>query len=374
MRIIFDCFKLIKGTGKSIGIYNVALELITQLVLEQKTTSSKDIVNSEIVVLGNSINKVDFAMDGVEFHEITKYDPKNKKQCLYWELVYVVKVAKKLKGDRLFFPRGFSALNHSIKDIILVHDCIPFYYNEHFPGFFNKFENHYIMSRLKSSVKNSYKVITISESSKKDISHYCKRKTDDISVIYNTYKRVDFNRLKSCKEDEKQYICAITSTLPHKNAEGIIRSYQTYLEIAEKPLDLILIGVDQSFIAKESGVIKTKVKCLKYIDSNDELYRIISRSSVFLFLSLIEGFGLPPIEAMQLKVPVICSNVSSLPEVVGDAAILVDPRDYLSVARQLDKVITEEVLRADLIRKGLENIERFSGEKFAKSYWNTILG
>ena len=155
---------------------------------------------------------------------------------------------------------------------------------------------------------------------------------------------------------------------------GIIRSYQTYLEIAEKPLDLILIGVDQSFIAKESGVIKTKVKCLKYIDSNDELYRIISRSSVFLFLSLIEGFGLPPIEAMQLKVPVICSNVSSLPEVVGDAAILVDPRDYLSVARQLDKVITEEVLRADLIRKGLENIERFSGEKFAKSYWNTILG
>lgn len=154
----------------------------------------------------------------------------------------------------------------------------------------------------------------------------------------------------------------------------MIRSYQTYLEIAEKPLDLILIGVDQSFIAKESGVIKTKVKCLKYIDSNDELYRIISRSSVFLFLSLIEGFGLPPIEAMQLKVPVICSNVSSLPEVVGDAAILVDPRDYLSVARQLDKVITEEVLRADLIRKGLENIERFSGEKFAKSYWNTILG
>ena len=146
------------------------------------------------------------------------------------------------------------------------------------------------------------------------------------------------------------------------------------MEIAEKPLDLILIGVDQSFIAKESGVIKTKVKCLKYIDSNDELYRIISRSSVFLFLSLIEGFGLPPIEAMQLKVPVICSNVSSLPEVVGDAAILVDPRDYLSVARQLDKVITEEVLRADLIRKGLENIERFSGEKFAKSYWNTILG
>ena len=139
-------------------------------------------------------------------------------------------------------------------------------------------------------------------------------------------------------------------------------------------MDLILIGADQSFIAKESGVIKTKVKCLKYIDSNDELYRIISRSSVFLFLSLIEGFGLPPIEAMQLKVPVICSNVSSLPEVVGDAAILVDPRDYLSVARQLDKVITEEVLRADLIRKGLENIERFSGEKFAKSYWNTILG
>ena len=167
--------------------------------------------------------------------------------------------------------------------------------------------------------------------------------------------------------------CEITIYMMTRRG-GIIRSYQTYLEIAEKPLDLILIGVDQSFIAKESGVIKTKVKCLKYIDSNDELYRIISRSSVFLFLSLIEGFGLPPIEAMQLKVPVICSNVSSLPEVVGDAAILVDPRDYLSVARQLDKVITEEVLRADLIRKGLENIERFFFLLFAKSYWNTILG
>lgn len=373
MRIIFDCFKLIKGTGKSIGIYNVALELITQLVSEQKTTSSKDIVNSEIVVLGNSYNKIDFAMDGVEFHEITKYDPKNKKQCLYWELFYVVKVAKKLRGDRLFFPRGFSALRHSVKDIILVHDCIPFYYNEHFPKFFNKLENHYIMSRLKSSVKNSYKVITISKSSKKDILHYCKRKADDINVIYNTYKFVDFNSLQNNEGEEKQYICAITSTLPHKNAEGIVRSYQTYLEIAENPLDLILIGVDQSFIAKESDAIKEKVKCLKYIDSNDELYRIISKSSAFLFLSLIEGFGLPPIEAMQLKVPVICSNVSSLPEVVGDAAILVDPRDYLSIAQQLDKVINEESLRIYLIQKGLENLERFSGENFAKSYWNTIL-
>lgn len=371
MRIVIDCFKLVKGAGKSIGIYNVAVSLVQNLVLERKRTSDPRIKNAKIIVLGNEQNADDFNLDGVEFELITKYNPFNKFHVVMWELMNVSKICRKLKADKVLFPRGYSAITHPIYDIVLIHDMIPFYYNENFPGVFNKLENSYIMHRLKASAKNSKKIITISEASKKEIIKYCEVSEEKISIIHNACNAINFAEKK--EKNETPYICAMTSELPHKNARGILESYKKYCEISEKPLNLVIIGLQDTSLVNLPKEVERRITCRKYIKSNEEMYRIVNNSSAFLFLSLTEGFGLPPIEAMMLRVPVICSNISSVPEAVGDAALLVNPQKPLEVAETLQNLLSDVTLQEKLVEKGLKNIERFSWESRSKLYWEAIL-
>lgn len=367
MRLVIDCFKLVKGTGKSIGIYNVAQGIVRDLGAMANNNISNDV---KIFVLGNSKNKEDFTVPGVEFIEITKYDPENKIHFMIWELFLISIYCRKLKADRVFFPRGYTALTHPVYDIVLIHDLIPFYYNENFPGVFNKMENAYIMARLKQSARSAKKIVTISQASKKDIVKYCSVKEDKIAVINNSCRRISIE----VKKSGKPYICAMTSSLPHKNAKGVIESYKQYCKITDNPYDLVIIGLGSLDEYKLSDEIKKTITCYKFIKSNEEMYKVIGGSEVFLFLSLVEGFGLPPIEAMQLGVPVICSNTSSLPEVVSDAGILVNPNDYQEVAKAINKIMVDKDQRKELIDKGSVNVKRFSAEAIIREYWKLLLG
>lgn len=371
VRVVIDCFKQVKGAGKSIGIYNVALSLVGNLSIEKVKTDVSEVKESEIVVLGNRYNRDDYDISGIQFVEITNYDPLNKIQCVLWELFGVSKVCKKLKADKVLFPRGYCALTHPIEDIVLIHDLIPFYYDEYFPSVFNKLENAYIMNRLKHSARTAKQIITISEASKMDIIKYCGVNEDKIAVIYNACNAVDY--VVHRDTGVAPYICAMTSELPHKNAVGILKSYEEYRKLSSSPIDLHVIGIDENYKADINKETKRHIHFHKFIKNNDDMYRLISNAEMFLFLSLIEGFGLPPIEAMQLDVPVICSNTSSLPEVVGDAAILVDPKDYRQVGEKIFMLQDDADLKHELVKKGKENVKRFSGYERAKLYWGSIL-
>lgn len=371
MRIVIDCFKQIKGLGKSIGIYNVALNLIKNLVTEKNRTINPEIRCSELIVLGNDRNREDFDIDGVNFIVVPKLDPTNKMHCIYWELFGVSRMCKKLKADRILFPRGYCGLTHPVYDIVLIHDMIPFYYHEHFPDFFHKVENAYIMNRLKASAKSAKKVVTISKASKEDIIKYCYIDGNKISIIHNACNDLDYHEGKCVQAN--LYLCAITSNLPHKNAKGLLAGYAEYYQFSTDPLDLVVIGIEDTSCYEIPDEIRNHIICYKFIKNNRELYRIIGNSKIFLFLSLVEGFGLPPIEAMQLKVPVICSNTSSLPEVVGKAAILVDPKQPKDIADAINRLQHDENLQEVLVSEGQKNIERFSWESRAKRYWEVLL-
>lgn len=371
MRIVIDCFKQVKGVGKSIGIYNVAVSLVNNLVLEKRKTDNHTIKTSEIIVFGNKFNREDFKIEGVQFVEIDNYNPLNKMHCIWWELFGASKQCRKYKADKILYPRGYCTLTHPVEDIVLIHDMIPFYYAENFPGVFNKYENWYIMSRLKQSARTAKKIITISEASKADIIKYSGVSEKKITVINNACNVVNY--IPTNDTNNIPYISAITSRLPHKNAKGVLKSYEEYRKISNTPLDLHVIGIDESFQTDIDEETKKHVIFHKYIKDNKDMYKLISHSEMFLFLSLVEGFGLPPIEAMQLDVPVICSDVSSLPEVVGDAAILVDPMDYKQVAAELVNLQQNKDLRDELVKKGIENVRRFSWSGRAKLYWKTIL-
>ena len=120
-----DCFKLVKGTGKSIGIYNLAKNLADHLVRVKS--------GARIVILGNQYNREDFAIDGVEFVEV-KYNPMSQAICAMWELVLVNQAIKKIRPDKVLFPRGYLPLRNISKNYVIIHDMIPFYYHKHFPG------------------------------------------------------------------------------------------------------------------------------------------------------------------------------------------------------------------------------------------------
>lgn len=364
--LIIDCFKLVKGAGKSIGIYNLALNLVRRLghrnITEQK----------RIIVFGNRYNRKDFEVEGVEFVEIER-NPHNKLYLVWWELFAVSNMASKYKADLILFPRGYASILHRTRECIIIHDMIPFYYHEHFKDYFNKLENAYILWRLKASARSADGVITISEASKADILKYAKVSPDKITIINNGYNPIppmDFG------EPSRDYLVAITSKLPHKNALGIVKSYECYCKRVEEPLPIKIIG-----LAKEnldalgcdlSDKARKGIECIGYIDSNEVLYKTIHDAKVFVFLSLIEGFGFPPIEAMSLGTPVICSGISSLPEVAGEGAYYVDPTDYEGVADMIVKVTSSCEDCQEMIEKGLSNIERFSWDKVEEKYWNRL--
>lgn len=356
MRLVIDCFKLVKGAGKSIGIYNLALNLVRELA------SHPD--GNELIVLGNAYNKKDFDISPVQFIEIHK-NPHSRITCILWELFEVSLRVRRLKADKVLFPRGYASMLHLTRESVIIHDMIPFYYHEHYPAYFNRLENFYIMWRLKASARRADDVITISEASRRDIVKYAGTPADRITVINNGYNRIT---PREYEEPEEAYILAVTSGLPHKNAEGIVKSYELYCRMAENPLALKIVGIDDCRPFTSDAAAIQGITCIRYVEKNEDLYQLIYGARVFLFLSLIEGFGFPPIEAMQLGTAVICSGVSSLPEVAGDAAVYVNPDDYGEVARALTDLLGDETKIRRLCDQGFENVKRFSWDQTGKKY------
>lgn len=358
MRLIIDCFKLVKGAGKSIGIYNLAQNLVRELAKEN------DDSGNEIIVLGNAYNKKDFAIDGISFVEISK-NPLNKLTCIFWELFEVSVLAKKMHADKILFPRGYASILHLTKEYVIIHDMIPFYYHEHYPDYFNKLENFYIMWRLRASARKADRVITISEASKQDIIKYSHTDESRITVINNGYNPII---KKDYRDAGQEYLIAVTSALPHKNVKGIVKSYERYCSLVENPVPLKIIGISDVMQYGLDKSVSDKISCIKYVEKNEDLYQLIYGAKAFVFLSLVEGFGFPPIEAMQLETPVICSNRSSLPEVAGDAAVYVDPQNYDEVADAINRVVTGKINTHELCARGTDNVKRFAWEKSGLKY------
>jgi glycosyltransferase involved in cell wall biosynthesis len=153
---------------------------------------------------------------------------------------------------------------------------------------------------------------------------------------------------------------------PHKNLERLIEAFQLVRKRGLSHLKLVLIGDEISkYAALRRAVhqhqLHKHVRFLGYLPEETlaVMYRL---AGVFVFPSLYEGFGLPPLEAMASGTPVVTSNVSSLPEVAGDAAVLVDPYDPHAIADGIYRVLSDEALRRDLRSKGLLRARQFSWE------------
>ena len=152
---------------------------------------------------------------------------------------------------------------------------------------------------------------------------------------------------------EEKYILYLGGGHKRKNIEGLKKAYEILKSKYNIKHELILAGVD------------------KYI-SAEEKWELLKNATVFVYPSLCEGFGFPPLEAQSFGVPVVSSNVSAMPEVLGDSAILINPNNPEEIADAIYKVLKDESLRNELIRKGQENVKRFSWPECAKETLKVI--
>jgi len=256
--------------------------------------------------------------------------------------------------------------------VVTIHDCIHLMFPQYLP---NRFAYLYARSSIRLAARRATRIMTVSESSKRDILKFVDTEPDKIDVIYNAYddrfaidpREEDVVRVRERYQLESEFVLYAGNVKPHKNLERLIDAFHLVRKRGLEQLKLVLIGDEISkYTALRRAVhhhqLHKYVRFLGYLPEETlaVMYRL---AGVFVFPSLYEGFGLPPLEAMASGTPVVTSNVSSLPEVAGDAALLVDPYDPGAIADAIYQVLTDERLRRDLRRKGVARAGMFSWEQ-----------
>lgn len=258
------------------------------------------------------------------------------------------------------------------RSVVTIHDVIHLMFPQYLP---NRAALHYARWSITQAARRATRVMTVSESSKRDILRYVDTQPEKIDVIHNAYDErfaiepaeEDVARVRERYQLHDQFVLYAGNVKPHKNLERLIDALHLVRKQGLDNLKLVLIGDEISkYTALRRAVHRHQlhkyVRFLGYLPEETlaVMYRL---AGVFVFPSLYEGFGLPPLEAMASGTPVVTSNVSSLPEVAGDAAVLVDPYEPQAIADGIYRVLTDEPLRRELILKGIARAGQFSWEQ-----------
>jgi len=283
------------------------------------------------------------------------------------------------RPDVFFSPSHYAPRFSPVPTVMSIMDVSYLY----FPEMFNKSDLYQLRSWTAYSVKNAKKVLTISKSSKNDIIKEYRIPSSKVFVTYPGIKEVLSlePRVYGMKQIQSKYgvgdkfILFVGTLQPRKNIVRLIEAFSKVLdtnknELITKDLELVIIGkkgwlYEEILGTPKSLGIEERVKFLEDVN-NDDLTLFYKNAVCFVLPSLYEGFGLPIIEAMQHNCPVITSNVSSLPEVGGDACLYMNPEDSADIADKIEKLISNEKLRKELIEKGKKQVAKFSWEKTAK--------
>jgi glycosyltransferase involved in cell wall biosynthesis len=284
-----------------------------------------------------------------------------------------IPLALKREGVTLFHaPHYVLPVLVRCRSVVTIHDCIHLMFPQYLP---NRMALTYARASIALAARRATRVMTVSESSKRDILRFVDAKPEKIDVIYNAFDErfgvepleEDVVRVRERYQLHDEFVLYAGNVKPHKNLERLIEAFDLVRKRGLDHLKLVLIGDEISkYAALRRAVhqhqLHKYVRFLGYLPEETlaVMYRL---AGVFVFPSLYEGFGLPPLEAMASGTPVVTSNVSSLPEVAGDAAVLVDPYIPQAIADGIYQVLTDESLRRSLRQKGLARAAQFSWEQ-----------
>lgn len=265
------------------------------------------------------------------------------------------------KPDVLFIPVHVLPLIHPKNSVVTIHGLEYEYFPEMYPARHLR----YLRWSTKCALKNSARIIAISENTKNDLIKIYGAKPEKISVVHHGYSEVEPPQISEV--EPPKYILFIGRLERKKNLGGVIGAFNLLKKKYSLPHKLVLVGGRGYGYNSFAGEIAENKDIIEMgFVSEEEKWRLLRNASLFAFPVFYEGFGMPILEAQAMGCPVITSGTSSLPEVAGEGALFVEPKNIEKIAEAVYKVISDGELRKGLIENGFQNIKKFSWEKCAK--------
>lgn len=296
----------------------------------------------------------------------------------YFELS-VTRVLRKIKPDLFYSPDGYLSLRTAVPSVAHFHD-LSF---EHFPKDMPPLVLWHYRKFFPKFAHKAQRIITVSEFSKQDICDCYNIVSDKIDVAYNGANEifVPLSQEEQCQirlkyTQGKPYFMFVGSLHPRKNLARLFRAYHLFRQRNQSDIKLVIVGEKRWWTedirqAYEGMSCKQEVVFLGHL-SAEELHKVTAAAYASVYVSYFEGFGIPIVEAFRCKVPVITSNVTSMPEVAAGAALLVNPFDEEDIAAAMLK-IQDEKLRSELIVRAWERKNCFSWDHAAEQIWQSLM-
>lgn len=341
------------------------------LIKELATLNTGDELH--LFLAGEEFGKFDMG----KYQNVFKYKVDSSHYSFKEQAILPFQLSKR-KVDIMHFPHFNAPVLYRGRCVVTVHDLI----HQLFPG--KKASKLKLLAYnrvIGSAIARAKMIIAVSEATKDDIIKFFNVRPEKIRVIHESVDREPYYKLEDDNEirqaitkygisTEKPYLLYTGVSRSHKNIVGLIKAFKILRDKMGQDVDLVLTGkkdpaypeIDREIQRQGVGnhVVRTG-----FVDEKD-LPHIYNGADAFVFPTFYEGFGLPPLEAQSCGTPVVCSNVASVPEIVGDAGVYFDPKDARDMAEKIKRVLTDEKLRAELSEKGFKNLERFSWKKMAE--------
>ncbi len=296
-----------------------------------------------------------------------------------WFELSLPRVLRKIDPDLFFSPDGFLSLNADVRSLPVIHDLNfvhnpkdliashAWFYNRYFPKYAHK----------------AHRIATVSEFSKSDIAKQYDIDVSKIDVVHNGVS----DRFKPLNADErnatrtkwangKPYFIYVGAIHQRKNVERMLAAYDRFRDRCTMDMNFILVG-NRKWWTTEMQAALDEMKFNSEVIftgrvSESDLQGLLGAALASVYVSTFEGFGIPIIEAFQAQVPVITSNVTSMPEVAGNAALLVNPFNVDEIAEAMFRLWSEADLRSELIQKGNIRASYFTWDQSADLLWKSI--
>lgn len=367
MRIGIDIRSLVEG--KQSGVEEYVINLLTNIFELDTKNEYRLFCNAykskslDISIFKNYKNV-----------KIYKFNWPNKILNLSFRLFNYPKINKMLGGVDIFFAPNimFFGISKKCKLVLTIHD-LSFEYYKRFLSPWRRFWHWFLGP--KKLAQRADKIICPSYSTKNDLIKTYKIPAEKIEVVYsglnNDFKKLEAisYKLKAMYGLPEKFILFLGTFEPRKNIIGIISAYEKLKVEYNVPHKLVLAGGSgwqnkSVFEAITKSNVKNDIILTGAIDQKDKC-AIYNLTSLFIYPSFYEGFGFPPLEAMACGVPVITSSCSSLAEVAGDGALMVNPYNVEEIAAAMQHVLFDEKLQGNLVRKGYEQTKKFGWEEAA---------
>ena len=369
MKIAVNTRLLLKGKLEGIGRFSCeTLKRITQKHSEHQFFFIFDRQYDESFIFSKNVYPI-----------IVRPQTRHPFLWYYWFEYQIPKILKKLNADVFLSPDGYLSLKTNVPQISVIHD-INFVHNpKQLPFLISKYYNHFFP---KYAQKASH-LVTVSEYSKQDISKSFNIDANKITVCYNAANAnyIPINEeekilIKAKYTNSEDYFIFVGALNPRKNITGLLKSFDIFKNLGNNPQKLVIVGSAMHLIKEIDATLKTlehrsDIIFTGRLDSED-LSKIMGAALGLVYIPHFEGFGIPLVEAMHSEIPIISGNTTSLPEVVGDAALMVSPTDYAFVANNMELLAKNKDIRKTLIDKGKAQREKFSWDNSADILWKCI--